>query len=81
MDEEERENADPSQEDETTDDTEGQTLTWKVKKPIPESSEEDVEGQALRPPPDPLGQGFPLLEDDDAEGHGGLSGSPRPPVD
>ena len=68
--------------DESDEDTEGQTLMWKVRKPVPETNEDDAEGQGIRPPPDLAVPGIPTVEDDDeVEGHGGMSGSPRPPVD
>jgi hypothetical protein len=64
------------------DDTEGQALTWKVRKPIPEATE-DTEGQSLRPPPEQAAglTGPGLEEEDDAEGHGDGTGLPRPHVD
>jgi hypothetical protein len=64
------------------DDAEGQALTWKVRKPIPEAHEDDAEGQGVRPPPDLVNPAMPGVEDDDeVEGHGGMRGNPRPPVD
>jgi hypothetical protein len=63
-----------------TDDTEGQVLTWKVRKPIPDV-EEDAEGHAGRPPHEVVDPPGPWIEEDDTEGHGGMSGNPRPPVD
>jgi len=64
------------------DDAEGQALTWKVREPVPEVEEDDAEGQGMRPPPDLAIPGMPGLdEDDDVEGHIGMSGNPRPPVD
>ena len=83
MDEEHPEAEDAEAED-AEEDTEGQALTWKVRKPIPEAHEDDTEGQAMRPPPDLLNPGLPGVEDEDedeVEGHGGVIGSPRPPVD
>ena len=63
-------------------DTEGQALTWKVRKPIPEAHEDDAEGQGMRPPSDVVNPGMPGVdEDDEVEGHGGMTGNPRPPVD
>jgi hypothetical protein len=65
------------------DDTEGQALTWKVRKPIPEAAE-DTEGQSLRPPPEQAaGLTGPAIgdEEDDAEGHGDGTGLPLPHVD
>lgn len=58
---------------EEADDAEGQVLTWKVRKPIPEV-EDDAEGHAVRPPPELLGP-IPALSEDDAEGHGGSGAS------
>ena len=86
MSEHDRENEDTEATDETTskdDDTEGQALTWKVRKPIPEASEEedDAEGHAFRPPPANLGPPFGLEEGDDTEGHSGAGRGPRAPVD
>jgi hypothetical protein len=65
-------------------DTEGQALTWKVRKPIPEAREDDAEGHAVRPPPDMSNPDMPGLEDEDedeVEGQAGMSGHPLPPVD
>ena len=63
-------------------DTEGQALTWKVRKPIPEAQEDDAEGQGMRPPPDVTNPAMPNIdEDDEVEGHGGMTGTPHPPVD
>ena len=67
--------------EETDDDAEGQALTWKVRKPSPEAEGDDTEGQAMRPPPSVVVPGMPELDEDDAEGHVGLTGNPRPPVD
>ena len=66
--------------DEKGDDAEGQALTWKVRRPTSGSAKEDVEGVALRPPPDDVMHGLPSSEEDEdeAEGHGGPTG---PPVD
>jgi hypothetical protein len=72
--------AEPSDGAEEIDDTEGQALTWKVKKPIPEV-DDDAEGHSVRPPPEGLNPLIPTVEEDDAEGHSGPTGSPRPPVD
>lgn len=69
----------PNETEEQTDDTEGQALTWKVRKPIPQAAEDDVGGQSMRPPPDQAVSGIPTLEDDDIEGHAGTG--TRPPVD
>jgi len=70
------------QPEDAQDDTEGQALTWKVRKPIPEAHDDDAEGQGVRPPPQVVIPGLPGVEDDDdAEGHGGMTGNPRPPVD
>jgi hypothetical protein len=70
----------PDEED-AGEDTEGQALTWKVRKPIPEAHEDEVEGHAVRPPPELVNPGMPGVEDDDeVEGHGGMTGNPRPPV-
>jgi hypothetical protein len=70
------------QDEDVEDDAEGQALTWKVRKPIPEAHDDDSGGQAMRPPPDVVNPGMPGVEDDDeVEGHGGMSGNPRPPVD
>ena len=44
--------ADANGNDEKGDDAEGQALTWKVRRPIQEAAEEDVEGQSMRPSPD-----------------------------
>jgi hypothetical protein len=75
MDDERAEPEDPEE------DTEGQALTWIVRKPIPEA-EDDTEGQAMRPPPDVENEGLPRLEEEDeVEGNGGGTRSPRPPVD
>ena len=79
--EDERPDAAEDRPEDAQDDTEGQALTWKVRKPIPEAHEDDAEGQAVRPPPEVVIPGMPGVEDDDAEGHGGMSGNPRPPVD
>jgi hypothetical protein len=46
-----------------------------------EPVEDDTAGHAVRPPIGHLGPTIPALEEDDAEGHGAGSGSPRPPVD
>jgi hypothetical protein len=53
-----------------------------VRKPIPEARE-DAEGHSVRPPPEKIGPMIPAIEqdDEDTEGHGGITGSPRPPVD
>jgi len=74
--------AEPKETDLDTDDTEGQALTWKVRKPIPEVRE-DAQGHSVRPSPEQIGLTIPALDEDedDAEGHGGATGSPRPPVD
>ena len=74
--------AEPVENEEDTDDTEGQALTWKVRKPIP-AVQDDVEGQSVRPSPKQAGLTMPAIADDedDAEGHGGITGSSRPPVD
>jgi hypothetical protein len=75
------ESAETEGNDPETDDTEGQALTWKVRKPIAEATE-DAEGHSVRPSPEQIGLTVPaLVEDEDAEGHSGVTGSPRPPVD
>lgn len=67
---------------EAEEDTEGQALTWKVRKPIPDAQEDDVDGHAVRPPPELVTPGMPAIEDDDGvEGQIGTTGNPRPPVD
>jgi hypothetical protein len=67
--------------DTEAEDTEGQALTWKVRKPIPDAQQDDAEGHSVRPPPHVVDASMPEVEEDDAEGNGGPSGNPRPPVD
>jgi hypothetical protein len=74
---------DPAKRDEPgADDAEGQALTWKVRKPIPEAAE-DTEGQGI--PPSSEQAGFTARgvgeEEDDTRAHGGSSGGPLPRVD
>jgi len=46
------------------------------------AKDDDTEGQGVRPPPDLVNPGLPGVEDDDeVEGHGGMTGNPRAPVD
>ena len=79
---EEHPKAEDAEAENAEEDTEGQALTWKVRKPIPEAHDDDTEGQAMRPPPDVLNAGLPGVEDEDeVEGHRGVIGSPHPPVD
>jgi hypothetical protein len=79
--EDERPKADEEPEEDEQHDTEGQALTWKVRKPIPEAAADDTEGQGMRPPPDVVDPMPGVDDDDEVEGHGGVTGSPRPPVD
>ena len=74
--------AEPKDNEPDADDAEGQALTWKVRKPIPEAAE-DAEGQSVRPSPEQIGLTAPAIEEEeeDTEGHGGSSGLPIPPVD
>ena len=70
----------PNETEEQTDDTEGQALTWKVRKPIPQVADEDTEGHGLRPPPDVVNPMPGVDDDDEVESHDGMTGSNRPPV-
>ena len=60
----------PDESPDQADDAEGQVLTWKVRKPIPEADEQDAEGHAVRPSPEAVVTGMPAVDDDEVEGHG-----------
>ena len=56
--------AGPNGNDEKGDDAEGQALTWKVRRPVPDAGDEDVEGQTVRPPPE-AAHGLPSSHETD----------------
>ncbi len=64
--------AEPKEAEQDSDDTEGQALTWKVRKPIHEAAE-DAEGHSVRPSPEQAGLTGPAIREDeeDTEGHAG----------